>query len=150
MIGDRARWESALACSRSQLAVEIACSLALLGLGIALRPRATTALIAAIGFAEGVALYVCNRLTLARPPFLRRIDWGSEPVSALPDRSSTAGLLVGAATAFSIAVVYLLTGKKLEILPAFVGGIFAAYALIAFAQRFYLERDFRRRFAARR
>jgi len=67
-----------------------------------------------------------------------------------PDRSSTAGLLVVATAALSIAVAYLLTGKRLEILPAFVGGIFAAYALIASAQRFYLERDFERRFAARR
>jgi len=150
MIDVQARWERALACTRPQLALEIASSLALLALGTVLRPHASTALVAAVGLAEGAVLYVCGRLVLAQPPFVRRVDWESDPVSPPSDRSSTAGLLVVAATALSIAVVYLLTGKRLETLPAFVGGVFAAYALIASAQRFYLERDFERRFAARR
>ena len=150
MIEVRARWERALACTLSQLALEIVSSFALLGLGDVLRPRASTALVAAIGLVEGAVLYVCGRLALAQPAFVRRVDWESDPVLPSPDRSSTAGLLVVATAALSIAVAYLLTGKRLEILPAFVGGIFAAYALIASAQRFYVERDFERRFAAQR
>ena len=147
---ERTRWEQALACTRPQLALEISCSLVLLGLGVGIRPRLSTALLIAIGLAEGFVLHVCNRLVLAQPPFLRRIDWESEPLSPPPDRSSTAGLLIAASTAFSIAAVYLSTAKALASLPAFVGGIFTAYALVSAAQRFYLERDFERRFAARR
>ena len=147
---ERTRWERALACTRPQLALEICCSLAALGLGIGVRPRPSTALIVAVGLAEGFVLHVANRLVLAQPPFLRRFDWENEPLSPPPDRSSLAGLLVAAVTALSIAAAYLLTGETLASLPAFIGGIFLAYALVAAAQRFYLERDFERRFAARR
>jgi len=146
MNGERTRWEQALACTRPQLVLEISSSLVLLGLGIALRPRPSTALIMAVGLAVGIVLHVCNRLALAQPPLLRRVDWESEPRLPSPRRSITAGLLVAVGTALAIAVVYQLTGKTLTSLLALIGGVFGAYALIAAAQRFYLEREFARRY----
>ena len=49
----------------------------------------------------------------------------------------------------ALAAVYTATGDAAASIIAFFGGMFLAYALIAAAQRYYLERDFTRRLSER-
>jgi hypothetical protein len=149
VIERRARWERALACTRQQLVLEICSSLVFLVAAIGLRPRPSSALIVLFGFAVGVVVYGCNRLVLALPPFVRRVEWGSEPHSPSPPRSFSAGLLVAVLTLLAIVAVYKSTGHAVASLFAFFGGMFLAYTLITAAQRFYLERDFARLLSGR-
>jgi hypothetical protein len=145
----RSRWEKALACTRTEILLEALLATVLLVLGIALRPGRSTVLVIVGGLGAGLFVHVCNRLVLAQPPFLRRIDWGVDPRSAAPQRSHTSGLLVAVLTAVGIGVVYTAAGRTWTALIAFFGGSFLAYALIALLQRIFLERDFVRKTAGR-
>lgn len=142
MVERRARWERALNCTHTELLLGIYCAAVLLGVGIALRPQMSTALVAAAGLSAGLIVHACNRLALAQPPFLRRIDWESDPQPVSQSRGFAAVFLVSVLTVLAIGFVYLATGRTWTTLIAFFGGSFLAYALIALAQRFFLERDF--------
>ena len=102
-----------------------------------------------VGLAAGFFVHSCNRLVLAQPPLARRVEWEREPSSPSAPQSISAGLLVAVLTLLIIAAVYISTGDATESLIDFFGGMFLAYALIAAAQRFYLERDFARRVSER-
>lgn len=145
MVERRARWERALGCTRTEFLLGAYIAVVLLGLGIALRPRPSTAWVVAGGLVAGLAVHACNRLALSQPLLLRRIDWKADPHPAPPGRSSVAAFLVAVLTVVPIGVVYLSTGNNWTALIAFFGGSFLAYALIALLQRVYLERDFARR-----
>jgi hypothetical protein len=145
VIERRARWERALNCTRTEFLLGGYCALILLGVGIALRPRLSTALVAAAGLGAGLIVHACNRLALAQPPLLHRIDWESDPQPASPRRSHAAAFFVSALTIVAIGIVYLATGRTWTTLFAFFGGSFLAYALMALVQRIFLERDFARK-----
>ena len=145
----RSGWENALDCTRTEILLEAFLAAVLLAFGIALRPVGSTVLVIAGGFGAGLFVHVCNRLVLAQPLFLRRIDWGVDPRPATPQRSHTSGLLVAVLTAVGIGVVYTAAGRTWIALIAFFGGSFLAYALIALLQRILLERDFARKTAER-
>ena len=138
----RSGWETALDCTRTEILLEAFLAVVLLVLGTALRPDRTTVLVIVGGFGAGLFVHVCNRLVLARPLFVRRIDWRVDPRPAAPQRSHVSGLLVAALTAVGIGVVYTSAGRTWIALIAFFGGSFLAYALIALLQRIFLERDF--------
>lgn len=148
MIERRERWERALACTRAQLVLELCASVAFLACGVALRPRPSSALIALVGLAAGFIAHSCNRLVLAQPPLVRRIDWDSEPRSPSPPRNFSAGLLVAVLILLALAAVYTETDGAATSLLAFFGGMFLAYTLVTAAQRSFLERDFARRLSA--
>jgi len=143
----RSGWEKALDCTRTEILLEAFLAATLLALGIALRPVRSTILVIVGGIGAGLFVHVCNRLVLAQPPFLRRIDWGVDPRPAAPQRSHASGLLVAVLTAVGIGVVYAIAGRTWIALIAFFGGSFLAYALIALLQRIFLERDFARKIA---
>jgi cyanate permease len=141
----RSSWEKALDCTRTEILLEAFLAVVLLALGIALRPVRSTVLVIAGGLAAGLVVHICNRLVLAQPLFLRRIDWGVDPRPAAPRRSHSSGLLVAVLTAVGIGVVYTAAGRTWIALIAFFGGWFLAYALLALLQRIFLERDLARR-----
>lgn len=141
----RSSWENALDCTRAEILLEAFLAAVLLALGIALRPVRSTVLVITGGFAAGLFVHICNRLVLAQPLFLRRIDWGVDPRPAAPRRSHSSGLLVAVMTAVGIGVVYTAAGRTWTALIAFFGGSFLAYALIALLQRIFLERDLARK-----
>ena len=147
MIERRARWERALSCTREQLVLEICSSLVFLAVGIGLRHLLSSALIVLIGLAWGFIVHSFNRLVLAQPPLARRVEWESEPRSPSAPRSFAAVLLVVVLNLLAIVGLYTSTGDAAAAaasLFAFFGGMYLAYALIAAAQRFYLERGFAR------
>jgi hypothetical protein len=141
----RARWEKALDCTRTDVLLEAFLACVLLTVGIALRPVRSTTWIVSGGLGAGLIVHIFNRLVLAQPPFLFRIDWGVDPKPAAPGRSQSSGLLLAVLTAIGIGVVYLAAGRTWTALIAFFGGSFLAYALIALSQRICLERDFVRK-----
>lgn len=142
-------WERALDCTRTEILLETFLAAVLLGLGIALRLDDSTVFVIAGGLGSGLFVHVCNRLVLAQPIFLCKIDWGADPRLAAPERSHISGLLVAVLTAIGIGVVYTAAGRTWTSLIAFFGGAFLAYALIALFQRVLLERDFARNGAGR-
>ena len=142
-------WENALDCTRTEILLETFLAVVLLALGIALRPDRATVFVITGGLGAGLFVHVCNRLVLAQPLFLRRIDWRDDPRPSPPQRSHASGLLVAVLTAIGIGVVYTAAGRTWTALIAFFGGSFLAYALIALVQRILLERDFARNNAGR-
>jgi len=145
VIERRARWESALSCTREQIVSEICFSLLFLALGIGLRPRLSSALIVLFGLAGGFIFHICIRLVLTQPLLARRVDWESEPRVHSTPRLFTAGLLATVLIVLIAAAVYTSTGDAPTSMFALVGGMSLAHTLITAAQRFYLERDFARR-----
>lgn len=145
----RSGWENALDCTRTEILLEAFLATVLLALGIALRPDRSTVFVIVGGLGAGLFVHVCNRLVLAQPLFLFRIDWRVDPRPAAPQRSHASGLLVAVLTAVGIGVVYTTAGRNWTALIAFFGGSFLAYALIALFQRILLERDFAREIAGR-
>lgn len=135
-------WERALDCTRTEILLETFLAAVLLGLGSALRPDRSTAFVIAGGLGAGLFVHVCNRLVLAQPIFLLRIDWGADLRPAAPRRSHISGLLVAVLTAIGIGIAYTAAGRTWTALIAFFGGSFLAYALVALLQRVLLERDF--------
>jgi hypothetical protein len=142
VIERRLRWERALGCTRSEVLLEFYLASIPLLTGIALHPQVATAFVIAAGFGAGAVVHLCNRLVLAQPPFLRRIDWEHDPDPPAPERSFAAGLLVAVFTVAAIGAVYLSAGRNWTVLIAYFGGSFLALALIALFQRIVLERDF--------
>ncbi len=138
----RSGWENALACTRTEVLLEAFLALVLLALGTSLRPNPSTVLVIVSGLGAGLFVHICNRLVLAQPLFLRRIDWGVDPRPPASQRSHASGLLVAVLTAVGIGLVYVAAGRTWIALIAFFGGSFLAYALIALLQRIFLERDF--------
>jgi hypothetical protein len=146
VIERRARWERALACTRTELLLESGLALAMLSAGLAIRPRLSTILASLVGLAAGVVVHTSNRLVLGQPPIRRAVEWEKDPPATAPPRATTAVMFVAALNVVGVAVVYLATGTWKSLI-AFFGGTFLAYAVIALAQRYFLERDFTHRFA---
>lgn len=138
----RARWESSLRCTVSDVLLTGGAGLGALVLALTLRHRASTALIVAAGMAAGVVAHACVCLALGRPLLVRRIEWARDPESASTTRLLIAASLSGALVFAAATVIFLAFGRAWQCVTALAAGIVLSASLIALLQRLILDRDF--------
>jgi hypothetical protein len=145
----RARWESTLHCTRSDVVVSAILAIGLLVAAFLTLSAGTALALFGAGLAVGLVMQVANRTVLDQPLAVRRFDWDGQPPSPSVPRTLAAGFTVAAIGIAAAIFVVVRSDQNWRALLPYLAGAIAFAALAALLQRLLLIRDYARRLEIR-